>query len=187
MALQLRNARQDHYDAVQTSVRQNFKGNYFWFASFTRSSARSNQVLGFTLDSIFDPLFLGTNRGPLPWDAPYRVISYAWTPTKFKTLDFSYAFEWRSGYPFTVVNQQQEVVGPPDSHRFPTYLNLATYLEKRFDLFKVHWSVRGGFDNVTNHKNAQVVDNNVDSSNFLTFSQFDRRTFIARIRFLGRK
>jgi hypothetical protein len=185
--LQLRNARQDHYDSVQTSVRQNFKGEYFWSASFTRSSARSNQVLGFSLDSIFDPLFFGTNRGPLPWDAPYRVISYAWAPMPhFKTLDFSYALDWRSGFPFSIVNQQQEILGSPDSHRFPTYFNLGTYLEKRFDFAKMHWAVRGGFDNVTNHKNAQVVDNNIDSGTFLTFSQYDRRTFIARIRFLGK-
>ena len=185
--LQLRNARQDHYDALQTSVRQNFKGEYFWFAAFTRSSARSNQVLGFTLDSIFDPLFFGTNAGPLAWDTPYRVISYAWTPIpRLKTIDFSYALEWRTGYPFTVVNQQQAVFGPPDSHRFPNYFNLSPYLEKRFDFAHMHWAVRGGFDNVTNHKNAQVVNNNVDSPGFLTFSQFDRRTFIGRIRFLGK-
>jgi len=185
--LQLRNARQDHYDAVQTSVRQNFKGEYFWFVSFTRSSARSNQVLGFTLDSVFDPLFIGRNNGPLAWDTPYRVISYAWTPVpRSQTLSFSYALEWRTGYPFTVVNEQQEIVGSPDSRRFPTYFNLGTYLEKRFDFAKMHWAVRGGFDNVTNHKNAQVVNNNIDSSGFLTFSQYDRRTFIARIRFLGK-
>ena len=185
--LQLRNARQDHYDSLQTSVRQNFKGEYFWSASFTRSSARSNQVLGFNLDSIFDPLFFGNNSGPLAWDAPYRVISYAWAPTPhFKTLDFSYALDWRSGFPFTVVNQHQEIIGSPDSRRFPTYFNLGTYLEKRFDFAKMHWAVRGGFDNVTNHKNAQVVDNNIDSSSFLHFSQYDRRTFIARIRFLGK-
>jgi len=31
------------------------------------------------------------------------------------------------------------------------------------------------------------VNNNINSPNFLTFSNVDRRTFVARIRFLGKK
>jgi hypothetical protein len=47
--------------------------------------------------------------------------------------------------------------------------------------------LRGGFDNITNHQNPFTVNNDIASPQFLTFSNFDRRAFTARIRFLGRK
>ncbi len=185
-SLFLTNARQDHYDAVQTTIRHSFRTNHFWMVSYTRSAARSNQVLGFGLDQISDPLFTSINRGPLGWDTPNRMLSYGWLPVR-PTLDFAYTMEWRTGYPFSVVNQQQNVVGAPNSRRFPDFFDLGTYLEKRFDLFRMHWALRGGFDNVTNHRNPSIVDNNIDSPGFLRFRQFDHRSFVARIRFLGRK
>jgi hypothetical protein len=183
--LVLSNNREDHYDAIQTSLRQTFKDNYFWMVAFTHSSARSNAVVGFSVDSIYDPIFLSQNAGPLPWDTPNRLLAYGFLPG-IKSFDFAYTVEWRTGFPFNVVNQQQQIVGAPDSRRFLAYFNFSPYVEKRFELFKVHWAVRGGFDNVTSHRNAQLVNNNIDSPDFLTFSQFDRRTFVGRIRFLGK-
>jgi outer membrane receptor protein involved in Fe transport len=184
--LMLRSVRQDHYDAVQISARHNFKAGNVLFVSYVRSSARSDPVLDFTVDQIFDPLFTQQNSGPLPWDAPNNVLSYGWLPLP-KSFQFSYTFQWRTGFPFSLVNQQQQIVGDPNSHRFPDFFNLGAYLEKRFPLFGLNWAVRGGFDNITGHQNPTVVNNNVDSPQFLQFSQSPGRSFTARIRFLGRK
>jgi hypothetical protein len=53
--------------------------------------------------------------------------------------------------------------------------------------WKYDFAVRGGFDNITGHANAASVNNNIDSPQFLRYSNLDRPTFTARIRLLGRK
>jgi hypothetical protein len=182
----LRSVREDHYDALQLSARHTFKQGNVLFLSYVRSSARSNPVVDFALDQIFDPLFTSQNSGPLPWDTPNNVISYGWFPLP-RNFQLSYTFQWRTGFPFSLVNQQQQIIGEPNSQRFPDYFNLGTYLEKRFPLFGLNWAVRGGFDNITGHQNPTVVNNNIDSPQFLQFSQSSGRSFTARIRFLGKK
>ena len=66
------------------------------------------------------------------------------------------------------------------------YLTFNLHLEKRFRALGANWALRGGFES-HNRQNAYTVNNNVNSPQFLTLSNFDRRAFTARIRFLGRK
>jgi hypothetical protein len=86
-----------------------------------------------------------------------------------------------------VVNQNQELVGQPNSHRFPAFFSLNTHIERRFRLFGALFSVRAGFNNITSHENPTGVNNNIDSPEFLTFGGTQHRVFTGRIRFLGRK
>jgi len=180
---QLRNERRDRYDAVQISARHVFKGEYMVFASYTRSAARSNAVLDFNIDN---PLFSQQAGGPLPWDAPNRFISWGWLPL-VKGFNLGYSLEWRDGYPFNIVNQDQRLVGPPGSRRFPAYFTLNAHVERRFRLLGFQWALRAGFNDLTNRQNPTDVINNVDSPQFLTFTGNQHRVFTGRIRFLGRK
>lgn len=180
---ELANERRDHYDALEVTARRTFKGNHVVFASYTRSAARSTAVLNFSLDS---PLFSPQAGGPLPWDTPNRFNSWGWLPLPWKST-LAYWLDWRDGYPFSLVNQDQQLVGSPGSHRFPTYFSLNLHLERRFRVLGFEWALRGGFDNITNHQNAFAVDNNVDSQHFLIFSAIQDRALTARIRLLGRK
>jgi hypothetical protein len=60
--------------------------------------------------------------------------------------------------------------------------------EKRFHLFKRYWALRGGFNNITNHGNAQLANGIIDSAHpFPTFVDGNGRAFTGRIRFLGRQ
>jgi TonB dependent receptor-like, beta-barrel/Carboxypeptidase regulatory-like domain len=183
VGFQLSNDGQDRYDALQITLRRAFKGNYAILAAYTRSRARSNAVLDPRIDN---PVFGQQAGGPLPWDAPNHLISWGWMPL-IKKFDFAYSLDWRSGFPFSVVNEQQRLVGDLNSHRFPAYFVLNTHLERRFSLFSYHLALRAGFNNVTNRQNPTVVNNNVDSPEFLTFGGTQHRTFTGRIRFLGRK
>ena len=179
----LQNTREDTYYAFKVDLRRTFRQRYTLTASYTRSSSRSNQVLGYAIDTLgFSPQV----PGPYPWDAPNRFISWGWFPL-IHGFDVGYSFEGRSGFPFASVNDQQQIVHAPGTYHFPMYLILNIHLEKRFHAMGANWALRGGFDNITNRQNAYTVNNNVDSPQFLTFSNFDRRAFVARIRFLGRK
>ncbi len=179
----LQNTRQDRYHSFKVDLRRTFRKRYAVTGSYIRSSSRSNQVLDYSLDNL---IFSSQVPGPYPWDVPNRFISWGWLPF-VKGFDAGYSLEARTGFPFAVINDQLQLVEPPGVHRFPNYFTLNLHLEKRFHALGFYWALRGGFDNITNHQNPYVVNNNQSSSQFLVFSAFDRRAFTARIRFLGRK
>lgn len=180
---ELHNGRRDRYRAAQFTLRRSFKEGYSLLVAYTRSAARSNAVFDFNLDN---PLFGQRAGGPLPWDAPNRVLSWGWLPL-VKRFELAYALEWRTGYPFSLVNQEQQLVGAPNARRFPAYFSLNLHAERRFQLFSLNWALRAGFNNLTSRPNATEVVNNVDSPQFLTYGGVQRRVLVGRIRFLGRK
>lgn len=182
-AFLLQNTREDRYDALQIDVRRTFRKSYPILVSYTRSRSRSNQALDFNVDS---PIFSPQAEGPYPWDAPNRLVSWGLFPL-VRGFDLGYSLEWRDGFPFSVINDQQQLVGPPGSRRFPAFFSLNLALEKRFRFLGFYWAVRGGFDNIAGRRNPAFVNNVIDSPRFLTFYGEDNRSFTTRIRFLGRK
>jgi len=179
----LEGLKQDRYDSVEISTRHTFKGGHVVFASYTRSKAHSNAVFDFSIDSL---LFSPQAGGPLSWDTPNRFLSWGWMPLPWK-FDLAYSLDWRDGFPFSLVNQNQQLVGAPDSSRFPQYFSLDLQLERRIRLFGFLWALRAGFNDITNRSNPTAVNNNVDSPDFLTYGGITGRALTARIRLLGRK
>lgn len=179
----LENTRQDHYYSFQVALRRTFRQRYTVFGSYMRSSSTSNQVLDYSLDNLtFSPQV----AGPFPWDVPNRFISWGIFPL-IRGFDLAYSYDAHTGFPFAAINDQQQIVRPPGTYRFPTFAALNLHLEKRFHAAGFYWALRAGFDNITNRQNAFTVNNDINSPQFLTFSNFERRAFTARIRFLGRK
>jgi hypothetical protein len=64
---------------------------------------------------------------------------------------------------------------------------LNSQLEKRFPLFGYYWALRGGPDDITGRSNPVVVNADINSPQFLTFSGYNRRAVTSRIRSHGRK
>ncbi|MBI3664606.1 MAG: TonB-dependent receptor [Acidobacteria bacterium] len=182
--LRLQDQRRDAYRAVELWVRQSFREKAEVFGSYTRSRARSNEALDYSLGEI---LFAAQAPGPLAWDAPNRLVSWGWAPGPFWNLWLSYFLEYRSGFPFNVVNQQRQLVGTPGQLRFPDYLSINIGIEKRFRLRGSEWAARLSVINLTDHANPNAVVNNRDAPNFLIFAGGQRRAFTARLRLVGRK
>ncbi len=183
----LQNSRDDHYDAFMITARHAFRKSYLVTASYMRSRARTNQVLTFNVDS---PIYGAQLPGPLPWDSPNRFLSTGILPARIpllKHVDIEYSAEARTGFPFFVVNNRQQLAEMPGSRRFPAYLSINLFLEKRFHWVGRHWAVRGGFIDINGRHNPAAVNNNIDSPEFLTFGALTHRAFTARIRLLGRK
>jgi hypothetical protein len=178
----LRNFQRDRFNSLEFTLKKNME-TYGLMASYTRSSARSNAAIDFNLDN---PIFAQQGGGPLPWDAPNRLLSWGWLPLRHG-YDFAYLLEWRSGYPYSLVNEEQRLVGAVNTHRLPDYFILNLHVERRFRLSGHQWALRAGFNNVTGHENPAVVNNNIDSPEFMTFGGIQSRVFTARIRLLGRK
>ena len=185
----LQNSRDDRYHALQVSLRHNFREAYMLMGSYTRSSAHSNQALDFNVDN---PILSPQQPGPYPWDTANRFLSWGYLPLFplpiIHQLEVAFSLEARTGFPYNLLTDQQQLIGPPGAQRFPDYFSLNLQLEKRFRLFGYYLALRGGFNNITGRCNPFVVDNVLDSSHPQpTFTACEGRAFTSRMRLLGRK
>lgn len=183
----LQTSRRDKYRAATFSARHTFENGATLYGSYTRSKANTDQDLDPVLGQLY---FAPQQGGPLSWDAPNRALSWGTTPTHIWGLDLAYFFEYRTGYPFSVIDQQQFLHGAPNSMRFPDYASLNLSLEKKFRFGKYLFAVRGSVINIADRQNPDVVVNNIDAVGvtpaFGTFSGGQGRAFTGRLRFLGR-
>jgi hypothetical protein len=181
----LNNSREQNYHAVTVTARRTFERGYVLFGAYTRSYAHTNAALEYipTL-SILGP----QAGGPLSWDSPNRLLSWGWLPVpKLKRWDFVYTVDWRTGFPYTSINANQQIVGEPGSRRFPDYLSLSPGLEWKFHFRGAYFGLRGVIENIADRQNPAVVNNVVDSPQYRTFSVPEGRAFTGRIRLIGSK
>lgn len=184
----LTNSRRDHDNLAEIDARRTFARGYTLFAAYTHSSAHTNAAI----DYVPTVSMLGPQQcGPLAWDTPNRLLSWGWLPVLapgFKRRwDFVYTLDWHSGFPYTSVNANQQVVGEAGSQRFPNYLSFSPGLEWRFHFRGSYFGLRGVIENITDNRNPLVVNNVVDSPQYGTFSESEGRAVTARIRLIGSK
>ncbi|MGA7234690.1 MAG: carboxypeptidase regulatory-like domain-containing protein [Bryobacteraceae bacterium] len=189
------NGRRDRYDAVDFTLRRTFAGKYEWFLGYTRSSARTNAALDY---SLINPIYGPQGPGPFPWDAPNRIHMWGWAPLpnaslprflQFTTRNTTLAYlaEYRTGFPFSVVDENGFLAGFPESSRLPAYFNLNVHVERQFHALRYLWAWRVGVNNLTNSGNPNYVDNVLGTPAFLTYGRGQTRAFTMRLRMLGRK
>lgn len=184
----LTNRRQDRYHSLEIHARRSFAGGYTLFGAWTHSSATTSAALDYTPTlSILGP----QQPGPLAWDVPNRVLSWGWLPawapwlpSVHKNWDFVYTLEWRTGFPFDSIDANNQLVGQPGSHRFPNYFNFSPGLEWRFHFHGKYFGIRGLLENATDSADPYVVNPNVDSPQYLMFSEPLGRGFTTRIRLI---
>jgi hypothetical protein len=152
----LRNTRHDRYDAADFTLKRTFAGRYEWFLGYTRSSSRTNDDVQY---SLINPIFGPQLPGPFPWDAPNRIHMWGWAPLPHaslpKLLQFAtrsttaaYLVEYRTGFPFGVVDQQGFMMGPPGGMRLPGYFSVNLHFERQFHALHYLWAWRVGVDNM---------------------------------------
>lgn len=189
----LEDTRKDRYRSATFSLRHVFSEEMELYGAYTHSLAHSNEVLNPALGSIF---YVAQQSGPVAWDAPNRLVSWGWAPTHIWGIQLSYFFEYRTGYPFSAINLQQQLVGLPNSLRFPAYASLNIGIEKKFGFRGYLWGVRVEAVNVLDRQNPDTVVNNVDAPActssltqgcFGAFSGGQGLAFTLRVRFIGRK
>ncbi|MEO7653088.1 MAG: hypothetical protein ABIZ80_21735, partial [Bryobacteraceae bacterium] len=192
---QLRNVRNDRYDAVEVTVRRTFGGRFEFSAGYTRSNSRSDAVVDYSLEN---PIFALQGPGPFAWDAPNRFVTWGWAPIPKRLLpgplasltrdtDVAYLAEYRTGFPFSVVNEESFLLGNPNGRRLPSYFNVNLHVERRFPFLHYLWAWRVGVNNLTNSGNPNVVNNVAESPTFLSYGRGQQRAVNVRLRFLGRR
>lgn len=179
----LGNGRRDAFDSFEITVKKTLRKEYGLMASYIRSSARSNGVVDINID---DPIVVLRNVGPMPWDSPNRFIGWGYLPLFRKNWALAYFLETRDGFPFSVQSSDGRTVGDVNSHRFPAFFELNLHVERRFVARGYRWELRMGCNNITNHKNPNVVNGNEDSANFMRFYGGQTRSMNVRLRWLGK-
>jgi hypothetical protein len=180
----LQSSRRDKYRGATVTARHTFKNTAELYGSYTRSRASTDQALDPVLGALY---FAPQQPGPLSWDAPNRVLVWGSIPTPVWGIMFSFFEEYHTGFPYSAVNQQQFLVGAPNSYRFPDYASLTIAGEKKFTFRDRVFAVRVAAINILGRENPNVVVNNVDAPNFGMVTGGQGRAFTARLRFVGRK
>ncbi len=119
-------------------------------------------------------------RGRLSFDAPNRFLVWGEfrAPWKMTVLP---VFDLHTGFPYSVVNQGRDFVGPRNDQRFRGFNSTDVQVLKEFALplrGKEHTVKVGlGVFNLFNHFNPRDVQNDLDSYRFGEFFNGPNRTF----------
>jgi hypothetical protein len=182
----LTNSREDHDDVAEIEGRRTFPGGSTLFAAYTHSTAHTNAAI----DYLPTVSMLGPQQsGPLAWDTPNRIVSWGWMPFFLpwfrKNWDLVYTVDRHTGFPFTALDANRQVVGAANSYRFPEFVSISPGLEWRFHFRGKYFGLRGVMENATNSSDPAVVNNIVDSPQFGMFSVPIGRALTARLRLIG--
>src|SRR5262249_48434048 len=150
----------------QVSVRQALSGQYEWMASYTRSRAQSNAIVD---PNSAQALQVLPSFVPMPWDSPNRILGWGYFPLTLKNFAASVLGDMRSGFPFSVRQQNGMISGGVDSYRYPVNFNLNVAIERMMAFRGYRFALRVGADNLTNQANPTAVNNVIGSPQYLQF------------------
>ena len=139
-------------------------------ASYVRSKAFGNlndfnQFFGNNATAVINP----DERGRLPFDAPNRFLAWGQFDAPFK-LTVLPVLDVHTGFPYSLINQEREFVGPRDSQRFPRFASLDLQVTRpiKIPFGRERLKARAGFSifNLLNRFNPRDVQSDIDSGRF---------------------
>jgi|KBSSwiStaDraftv2_1062776.scaffolds.fasta_scaffold06403_4 Carboxypeptidase regulatory-like domain len=151
--------------------------------SYVYSKARAD-LNAFTnfFDNVLAPVVGENGYGPARADVPHRFLArgraYPWRNWLLVGV-----LDWRSGLPYSVVNEWLDYVGPRNDRRFPTYKRVDFGVEHRFKIRKYRPWIGVRADNAFSTFLPSDVQANLSSPAFGTFYNSEYRQFRIQIRF----
>lgn len=151
--------------------------------TYVRSSARGDlNALANYFDAILWPVVGANAFAPLNGDAPHRLFARGRVmPTP--TWLLLGVFDWRSGLPYSLVNDSLDFVGSRNRERFPAYARLELGIEHRFRILKYQPWIGVRAYNALNAFLPTDVQANVASPAFGSFYNSEYRQFRLQVRF----
>jgi hypothetical protein len=156
-------------------------------ASYVRSKATGdlndfNQFFGNDPQAVIQP----NSRGSLAFDAPNRFLAWGELNVPWKLMLMP-VLDIHTGFPYSVVNENRDFVGPRNDERFPRFDSFDLQVLRNFGLpfhGKEH-TVKLGFGvfNLFNHANPRDVQNDLDSYLSGQFFNSAVRTFKGKLVF----
>ena len=153
---------QSRYHQFEVTARVRVDDRRELFFSYVRSRARGDlNDFATYLGTFALPILRPNQFGNLPSDLPNRFLAWGLVhlPWKFQVAPL---VEYRSGFPYAVVDAAQNWVGVPYISRYPTFLSIDSRISKDFKVnpkYSIRLSVSAY--NLTDHFNPEAVHNNV--------------------------
>lgn len=172
--LLLLNSGRSRYRELQAVARFRFQEGRNVFLSYVRSQARGNlNDFSYYFGNLKQAVIRPDENGRQPFDVPHRMLFWGEFALPHD-VTLTPVVDWRSGFPFSIVNEQQDFVGPRnEGGRFPSLMSLDLLVMKGLTIpFRgKKYRGRAGMTifNITNHWNPRDVQNNLDSRQFGTF------------------
>ena len=158
----------DSWSLELTAAKRIPTGGEFVF-SYVRSSSFGD-LNDFTLmtSEFPSPIIRPNERGDRRFDAPHRIIAWGTIEAPFDVL-ITPAVEWRSGFPFSRLAENQSYLGDPNTERFPNFFALDLQATKAIEI--KGYRITGGvkLSNLTGHDNPRQVIANTADPRFGTF------------------
>ncbi len=183
--LQLSNRGRTRVHEFEATVRRQFREASFVNVSYVYASTKGNLNDFVSLfGNLRDPILHPDEFARQAFDVPNRFL--VWGVLNFPhDVVVSPTVEYRTGFPYSVVNQHQLVVGSRNGGgRFPDLFTFDLGVTK--DVVVAGQQLRVGvqFFNLTDHFNPRDVQNNTGSPLFGTFANSADRQVRAKLVFL---
>ena len=151
--------------------------------SYARSAARGdlNALTNF-FDTVLWPVVGANAYAPLAADAPNRLLARGRAMPNPRWLLIGIA-DWRSGLPYSTVDDALDFVGPRNQLRFPAYARLELGVEHRFKIFNLQPWIGVRAYNALNAFLPTDVQANTGSPLFGSFYNSEYRQFRLQVRF----
>jgi hypothetical protein len=149
---------QTRYRQLEFTAKVNMGNGREIFASYVHSRARGdlNDFADF-LGTFPVPIIRPNQFSNLATDLPHRFLLWGTTQLPYRFI-IAPTIEYRSGFPYSTLNELQRYVGTPFGSRFPRFLSVDARISKDIQVnakYAVRLSVSGF--NVTNHFNPEAV------------------------------
>src|SRR5262249_30745269 len=152
---------------IEATLRRQFGNASHITASYVHSSAKGdlNDFVSLFGD-VRDPVIHANEYGRQGFDSPNRFL--VWGVMNLPhAIAVAPTMEYRTGFPYTVIDEQQNVVGSRNQARFPNLFTLDLAVTKDVQLPPLrHARIGVQLFNLTNHFNPQDVQNNTASGAF---------------------
>lgn len=181
--LRLHSDGRSKYREIELGV--NFTGGRYvdLKATYVRSYARADlNAMTVFYDSVMAPVLGDNDYAPARADTPHRLLT-RWRTMPTPTWLFVGVLDWRTGLPFSPVNEYLDFVGPRNRERFPTYFRLDLGLEHKVKLFSLRPWVGVRVDNILNSFLPADVQANISSPNYGQFYNSEYRQVRIQFRF----
>lgn len=173
----LRGAGQTTYRQLELLTRVRYMEGQELMFSYIRAFNHGNlndfaQYLGDFPEPILRPDF----RAEIPGNIPHRFLAWGEIPL-IKNWRIAPVVEYRTGFPWSALNELQQYAEPPNSQRYPHFLSVDFKVSRDFSYKGRKFRVSFAMFNSTNHWNPDTVRWNRADPQFGEFLGNHRRRY----------
>ncbi|MBM3784667.1 MAG: hypothetical protein FJW30_09930 [Acidobacteria bacterium] len=157
--IELRGEGRAAYRQLELLTRLRYKPNQEILVSYVRAFNRGNlndfsEFLGDFPAPILRPDF----RVEMTGNIPHRLLIWGDVPfTRKRNWRIAPVIEYRTGFPWSALNAQQQYAEPPNSRRYPNFLSIDFRLARDLVWKDRKFRISFAMFNVTNHWNPDSV------------------------------